>query len=280
MRVPLPRSRARSSAVVLLVLALLAAGCSIINALVTTRSSLANAGWNVTSANIESGSGHGNNGTLQVGVDYQSSTTLSASEEAAAVAQVVWDNTPGQFSFLQVDIEHLHPGTVVTSQYVYSHGRLVAMFGPRPGNLDSSPLINLAGLGREIAIGGVTTLVVIVLLTVFVVWLVRRSQRRRAAISFASGGGGGYPAPGYGYPPPGYGYPPPGYGYPPPGYGYPPPPGQPPPPPGQPPPPAGPPPPGQPPPPPGQPPPPPGQPPPPPGWPPQPGPPLGPEQGK
>ena len=62
--------------------------------------------------------------------------------------------------------ERRRQASVVTSQYVYSHASSSPIFGPRPGNLDASPLINLAGLGRDVAIGGVTTLVVIVLLTV------------------------------------------------------------------------------------------------------------------
>jgi hypothetical protein len=234
MRASLPRPGGRTRvALVILVVAMLAAGCSIISALVTTRSSLANAGWNVTGTNIRSGTGHGPDGTLIVGVDYRSGMG-SLSQQSLAVASVVWNNTPGEFSFLIVTLNGAG-GIVANSSFQFSHAQLVADLGPRPDGLDASPLINLAGFGRDVAIAAVVTLVTVGLVTWLVIWLVRRSQRRKAA-SYAGGGGfGGYPPPpGYGQPPPGYGYPPPppGYGQPPPGYGYPPPPpgyGQPPP---------------------------------------------------
>jgi hypothetical protein len=183
--------------VAIVVVATLAAGCSIINALVTTRTSLSNAGWNVVSANIQSGTGYGPDGALLVGVDYRGSLNMSAEQQAKQVAQVVWDNTPGRFSFLHVTIDDA-PGLRVSPSLVYSHPRLVALFGPRPGNLDANPLVNLTGLEHAIAIGGVTALVVIILVTLLVVWLVRRSHTRKAARLPAGQGFGGCP------PPPGY----------------------------------------------------------------------------
>ena len=228
MRASLPRPGGRTRvALVILVLAMLAAGCSIINALVTTRSSLANAGWNVTGTNIRSGTGHGPDGTLIVGVDYRSGMG-SVSQQSLAVASVVWNNTPGEFSFLIVTLNGAG-GIVSNSSFQFSHPQLVADLGPRPDGLDASPLINLAGFGRDIAIAAVVTLVTVGLLTWLVIWLVRRSQQRKAA-SYA-GGGGGFgrypPPPGHGFPPPpGYGYPPPpAYGQPPPTEPAPPPPG-------------------------------------------------------
>jgi hypothetical protein len=236
MRVTLAHPGRRRVAVIVVIVALLAAGCSIINALVTTRTALSSAGWNVGNATVQSGTGHGPDGTLLVAVDYRNSLKRGVSQQAAVVAGVVWNNTPGQFSFLQVTVDHVPPGPeFATTTYRYSHATLVALLGRRPDNLDASPLVNLAGLGREIAIGGLTTLIVIILTTLLVVWMVRRRGRRKAARFPGVEGIGGYPPPGYGQPPPpGYGQPPPpGYGQPPPpGYGYPPadlpPPGQPP----------------------------------------------------
>jgi len=122
--------------VVLAFVVILGAGCSIINAVLTTRASLSNAGWHVVATNIQGGTGHGADGTLVVGVDYRSAVVISAHAEASDVAHIIWDKTPGRFSFLKVTVDNA-PGAVVRSPtYVFSHIQLVALFGPRPDKLD------------------------------------------------------------------------------------------------------------------------------------------------
>ena len=197
----MPRGRARLALAVIAV-ATLAAGCSIINALVTTRTSLSNAGWNVVSTNIRSGAGYGPDGALLVGVDYRSSLDETVPQQAAAVAKVVWENTPGRFSSLHVTVEKAAVAGAGRTGFVYSHSSLATALGRRPANLDANPLVDLAGLGRDIAIGAISALVAIILVTILVVWLFSRYRRRRSGGSPGGGAVGGFPRQGYGYPTP------------------------------------------------------------------------------
>jgi hypothetical protein len=218
------RAGARNRALfALTVVCLAVAGCSIINALVTTRSSLSNAGWNVVSTNIQSGSGHGADGTLLVSVDYRSSLNEDAAQQANQVARIVWDNTPGRFSFLRVGIDNAS-GVGPRPRSLYSRALLVTMFGPRPGTLDASALINVSGLTHDIFVSGVAALVVIILIAAAVILLVNRSAKRKAARRAESQAFAMYPPGGY-WPGGQEGWPPNPYqGYAP-AQGYPPPPG-------------------------------------------------------
>ena len=197
--------RRAGAVLVVLALALLAGGCSLVNALVSTDSALTNAGYTGVSTNISAGTGHGSDGTLIVAVNYRPS---QGSAICKKVARVVWDNTPARFSFLEVRINNYQgpPGSGCTPPVMYSHKQLLATFHARPDHLDATPLVNIGGLVRDVVIGGVTALLLVVGVTLLIVWLVRRSKKRKqAALGGALPGYGAYPGPGQPaawYPPP------------------------------------------------------------------------------
>lgn len=172
-------------AIACVVFGLLASGCSIIGAMLTTRSALSGAGWSVGSVDIHSGIGEGRFGTLFVSVGYRQALAQNDPQhESQVVARVVWDNTPGHFSSLNVTVTGVPfaalpgAGTTVYPAPTYSHSQLAALFGPRPNGLDAHPIVSAGALVHTVELAAVVAGAIVVLAVVLVLAVV--IWRRRA----------------------------------------------------------------------------------------------------
>ncbi len=94
--------------------------------------------------------------------------------EAHQVAAVVWAQLPGRFLALTVALRGL-------GSLTFPHDRLVRLYGPRPGDLDASPVSTAVGTGiRHPVLLGLTALLALVAPPGAAVLVVRRIRRRRA----------------------------------------------------------------------------------------------------
>jgi len=151
-----------------LVVALVLGGCSLFSGLVRTTGALQDAGFAHATVNDASDG----RSAVTVGVDKRpAGGTLAV--QSAEVAGVVWQNLPGYFDTLTVDVH----GLGVTT---FSHVELVRRLGPRPADLDAQTIASEVGHQGAVVLFGVIGLLVVVLGAVLVVWgSARRGRRRR-----------------------------------------------------------------------------------------------------
>jgi len=153
-----------------LVVAVVLGGCSFLSGLVHTTGALGDAGF----ANATVNDATNGRSAVTVGVDPRpGGGTLAA--QSAEVAGVVWQNLPGYFDTLTVEVH----GLGVTT---FSHGQLVRRLGPRPSDLDAQTIASEVGHQGAFVLFGVIGLLVVVLGAVLVAWSsARRGRRRRQA---------------------------------------------------------------------------------------------------
>ncbi|HWL37087.1 MAG TPA: hypothetical protein VNQ77_12935 [Frankiaceae bacterium] len=184
------RGRRRMAAFVVLLFALLASGCAVLDAMRDTEAALEAEGFRGASviwSSVE--------GVETITVSWSSSveTTEGAESEGLRAAGVIWRVAPVYFDLVETDpISSFETDFVGTR--VFSRAQLESEFGPRAPGLDED-IGELANV-RGYVIGFVVVLLLgAAVVAVIVVVLVRAARRRRAA------------APQVAYPPPGSGWP-------------------------------------------------------------------------
>jgi len=154
--------------VLALVAVLALGGCSFLSGLVHTTNALQDAGF----SNATVGFATNGRSAVTVQVDLRpggGTVTVQASDAAS----VVWQNLPGRFDTLTVEVRG--HGTAV-----FTHAGLAQRFGPRPSNLDGQTVAAEVSHQGAFVLFGVIGLIVVFLLAVLGMWLsVRRSRRKR-----------------------------------------------------------------------------------------------------
>ena len=158
----------RRLVVAVLVGALALAGCSLVSGLVRTTDALQSAGYPDASVGYPTNGGS----AVTVQVDRRpDGGTVGA--QTAGVASVVWQNLPGSFTTLTVEVRGLGAAT-------FTHAGLERSFGPRPSGLDDQTVAAEVSHQGTFVLLGLVAVVILVALAVVVLWRsVRRGRRTR-----------------------------------------------------------------------------------------------------
>ena len=148
-------------------------GAASSRASINTQTSLDNAGYDnaqvvlttsgsttVVTVTVDPAGGHG-------------ATGAELLQQADGVANIVWDQLPGRFDTLTVEVRGV-------GQHTYTHSQLVSTLGPRPGSLDNQSVSGEASSGGTVlAVIGLIMAVLVVGGMIVLIVLMRRSNRRQ-----------------------------------------------------------------------------------------------------